>query len=199
MIQCAICGVTYKRKVRRECVCWTCRQHDWRSDYCSAKGFPETAIYEAFIRMHNKLFACWETILCPVLLSMQKLSQKQSTNANTIHIYQDLAKIREQEHVLASLRTKGFLNETKYLEQSAELQRKTERIKRKLQRTSLDEKDSETLMHLEMLIDYFMHRKSRMIEFEPDAFHEIVTVISAGGKELTFHLIGGLQFSEPIL
>ena len=76
--------------------------------------------------------------------------------------------LKEQLNVIASLRTKGFLNEAKYKEQSAEISNKISKLNKDLR--LLSQSDDTTLKDMDMLIDYFEKCKHIMIEFEPQAF-----------------------------
>ena len=47
-----------------------------------------------------------------------------------MEIAKEIAKLKEQTHVLARLKTKGFLDEAKYLEQTAEINSKINKLSR---------------------------------------------------------------------
>ena len=76
--------------------------------------------------------------------------------------------LKEQLNVIASLRTKGFLNEAKYKEQSAEISNKITKLNKDLR--LLSQSEDTTLKDMDMLIDYFEKCKHILIEFEPQAF-----------------------------
>ena len=49
-------------------------------------------------------------------------------------IHKEVAKLREQTHVLARLKTKGFLDEAKYIEQTNELNVKISKLQSELKK-----------------------------------------------------------------
>lgn len=196
MLCCGICGSTFKRKQKPESVNWVCRQQDRGGSRCTCGRIPEAAIYAAFIHLHNKLFAHQAVILQPLLHRMQELGTRQNGNANVLQLRQELAALREQKHVLASLRTKGFLPEQKYQEQTADLNRKIAKQQHQLHLLARSEND-EQIRQLEQLAAYFENRECPMMEFESETFGSITERITVHDRAtLDFHLIGGLTLTE---
>ena len=75
-------------------------------------------IYTAFIMLYNKLWYNYKQILVPLQTTLQDLKlRKFSGRTQVMDIHKEIAKLREQTHVLARLKTKGFLDEAKYIEQ----------------------------------------------------------------------------------
>ena len=107
--------------------------------------------------------------------------------------------LKEQTHVLARLKTKGFLDEAKYLEQTTELNSKTAKLQTEIKKLNVSDEEDETLEQLDMLIGYFEKRQKLMVEFEESAFESIVDkIVVKNQNELEFHLIGGLELAEEI-
>ena len=122
---------------------------------------------------------------------------KQTTGrSDIIEIRRSLLQLKEQLNVIASLRTKGFLNEAKYKEQSAEISNKISKLNKDLR--LLSQSEDTTLKDMDMLIDYFEKCKHIMIEFEPQAFEFLIDKIVVKDNILEFHIIGGLIFTEEI-
>lgn len=120
-------------------------------------------------------------------------------NPNVIEIHKEIAKLREQAHVLARLKTKGFLDNAKYLEQTAELTAKINKLQSELKKLTHSDDEDETLEHIEMLIDYFENQENFMTEFNESAFEFLIEkIVVINQNELEFHLIGGLNFKEEI-
>ena len=101
--------------------------------------------------------------------------------------------------MLARLKTKGFLDNAKYLEQIAVLNSKVNKLQLELKKiTHLDNED-ETLDQIEMLIDYFEKQSDPITEFDESAFEFLVEkIVIINQNELEFHVIGGLKFKEEI-
>ena len=122
---------------------------------------------------------------------------KQTTGrSDIIEIRRSLLQLKEQLNVIASLRTKGFLNEAKYKEESAEINNKIAKLNKNLR--LLSQSDDTALKDIEMLIDYFEKRSNLMIEFEPQAFEFLIDKIIVKDNILGFHLMGGLIFTEDV-
>ena len=97
------------------------------------------------------------------------------------------------------MKTKGFLDEAKYLEQTTELTAKINKLQTELKKLTRSDDEDEMLEQIEMLIDFFEKRENIMIDFDESAFENIVEkIVVIDQHELEFHLIGGLKFKEKI-
>ena len=76
-------------------------------------------------------------------------------------IHKEIAKLREQTHVLARLKTKGFLDEVKYIEQTTELTAKINKLQAELKKLTRSDDEDETLDQIDMMIDFFEKREKR--------------------------------------
>lgn len=198
-IKCDICGSRYRRKIINGQVNWICSRHILKADYCNSKAIHESYIYSKFIAMHNRILANYREILVPMQTALNDLKVKKfKGNANVINIHNETAMLREQIHVIAGLRTKGFLSEEKYQEQTAELNRKISKLQKELKMLTKSDDEDETLEQIDMLVEYFESREKLMIEFEEKTFEFLVDRIIANQNELEFHLPGGLKFTEKI-
>ena len=199
-IYCQNCGSSFKRQVRISEIYWGCRKHYESASLCEMHRISEIKIHEAFIRLYNKLSANYQDILLPLQSALQELKLKKYTgNLQIMDIRKEIAKLREQQHVLTRLKTKGFLDEAKFQSQTAELNTKISRLQRELKRLTQSDDEDETLDQIEMLTDFFAKRQDLMVYFEPEAFESIVEKIVVHSRnELEFHLIGGLKLTERI-
>lgn len=112
-------------------------------------------------------------------------------------IHKEIAKLREQTHVLARLKTKGFLDEAKYIEQTTELTAKISKLQSEIKKLTHSDDENETLDQIEILIDFFEKREQPITEFEEPAFESMVEkIVVINRNKLEFHLIGGLKFTE---
>lgn len=199
-IKCGNCGRIFKRKESDSKVLWVCRQHDLDGELCDFKGIEEDEFYGAFIRLFNKLLLNYKTILIPLQKSLHELKMKKHLgNLNAAEIHRGIIQLREQSHVISNLRTKGFLTEAKYQEQTAEIRRKIAKNQKGLKLLTHSDDDSETLEQIEMLIDFFECRNEIMTEFESESFDFIIEkIIVKEQKNLEFHLLGGLKLTEKL-
>lgn len=129
-VYCAKCGASCKREQHGNQISWVCRNHRLRSSTCPGARIPEKAVYMAFIRLHNKLCIYYEDILIPLQNELLQLKSRMCSRRTAVtQLRSEIFSLREQGHVLAELRTKGFLSDSKYQEQTAELQTKISRRK----------------------------------------------------------------------
>lgn len=199
-IQCGNCGRIFKRKESSGKVIWVCRQHDLNAELCDLKGIEQNEFYDAFIRLFNKLLLNYKIILIPLQRSLRELKiKKHAGNLNAAEIHRGIIQLREQSHVISNLRTKGFLTEAKYQEQTAEIRRKIAKNQKDLKLLTHSDEDSETLEQIEMLIDFFECRNEIMTKFESEAFEFMIEkIIVKEQKNLEFHLLGGLKLTEKL-
>ncbi len=109
LLYCSNCGSTLKRKKTNNKFCWVCRNHDMHSDNCPIKAVAEADIESAFIRMTNKLILHYKEILIPLQKGLNELNNiKYRGNSKVLDIRKEIASLKEQRHVIARLRKKGF-------------------------------------------------------------------------------------------
>ena len=199
-IYCAKCGATYKFRNGKRGAYWVCRKHDMNILNCENGSILESDIYSAFTRLCNKLWHNYKQILVPLQTALQDLKLKKfSGKTQVMDIHKEIAKLREQTHVLARLKTKGFLDEAKFIEQTTELTAKINKLQAELKKLTRSDDEDETLNQIEILIDFFEKRENIMIDFEESAFESIVEkIVVVNQNELKFYLIGGLKFKEKI-
>ena len=177
-----------------------CQQHNLNAELCECKGIDQNDFYGVFVRLFNKLLLNYKTILIPLQRSLQELKMKRhSGNLNVAEIHRSIIQLRELSHVISNLRTKGFLTETKYQEQTAEIRRKIAKNQKDLKLMTYSDDDSEMFEQIEMLIDFFESRSEIMTEFESESFDFMIEkIIVKERKTLEFHLLGGLKLTEKL-
>ena len=196
IIKCGECGISYKRRKNKNKCYWICINHDRRADSCPSCQIPEEVFKTAFIRLCNKLILHHREILLPLQRALQELNAKKfSGNTKILDIRRDMAGLKEQKHVIARLRTKGFLDEQKYNEQLTALDSKFSRLERELNKLSRADDEDETLEHLDILIDC-IEQKSVMTDFDEELFGTVVEKIIVRDKTLEFNLISGIKLKE---
>ena len=197
-IWCACCGSAYRFRLENHIEKWVCLTHDQNSQKCHIKAIPQEQIYQMFVAMFNKLYCYHEEILSPLLEGLHELKLNGfREHADMMEIQNEIIQLKEKIHVLTSLRTKGFLSNEKWHEQTTELNQKIIRMQKELRKRMISDDDDETIEQIEMISDFFKSRTSMMTEFEEEAFTFLVEKITAVNEhELIFHLPGGLKFTE---
>lgn len=198
-LRCGICGSAYKRRVKRGKVYWVCYLHNQEASKCCSKPIPEDDINQAFISLANKLILHYKEILIPLQRGLNELNSiKFRGNIRVLDIRKDIAALKEQRHIIARLRRKGFMDEQKYNEQLSALEGKIRRQENELKRIAKADDNDEMLEQLDMLISCIEKKTSILIEFDSELFGEIVDRIIINGKAITFNLVSGLAFTENI-
>lgn len=197
-IFCGNCGKIFRHKVINQKECWVCTNHNLKAEYCKIKGMEQEIFYSAFIRLHNKLLCHYKQILIPLQSALQDLRMRRlGSNSSIVEIYKEIADLKEQIHVLTRLKTKGYLDEVKYLKQTTELTAKINRQQMELKKLTCQDDEDDVLNQLEILIDYFENQKDMMIQFEKDVFENLIDkIVVKEQRTLEFYLIGGLKFTE---
>jgi len=199
-IYCGECGTMFRIKHSNGKTYWECRNHNTSAKNCSIKQVPEQSFYKAFTALHNKLFYNYKQILAPLQTALQDLKLRRfNGNSNLMEIHKEIAKLKEQTHVLARLKTKGFLDDAKYLEQTSELNAKVNKLQSELKKISHLDDEDEVLDQIEMMINYFEKQENSISEFDESAFEFLIEkIIVINQNELEFHVIGSLKFKEKI-
>lgn len=200
-IECANCGTKWMRCVRRGKVYWVCRKHKERAADCTMKPIPEQAFFDVFLRLFHKMKQNYNHIFPPLFSQLQVLKDRRyAGNQQYLQISQEIVKCREQIHVLTRLRRKGFLDEKKFLEQTAVLQSKISRQQKKLSDITKSEEDDQQTDQLKEVAFAIENAPDLLADFDAELYEAIIEKITVTGqKTLKFHLHGGLTFTEEIV
>ena len=200
-IICENCGSIYKRRCVNNIVYWNCSKHDLKASYCKSVRLEEEKIYRAFIILYNKLKINYQNIFPALLSQLQELKNKKfSSNKQYSEIIKEIASLKEQIHVLARLKTKGFLDDSKYLEQTAELNSKIEKLNRELQKISHCDDEDDVIEKIKDVASIIESETELMTEFDEIMFESLVEkIVVKNQKELEFQMYGGLKFAERLV
>jgi len=199
-IYCGKCGSLFKRRFINEKSYWVCREHYYNAENCQIKQIPEQAFYTAFTAMYNKLKANYSVIFTPMLTQLQELKNKKyGGNKQYIDINKEIAQLKEQTHVLARLKTKGFLDESKYIEQVTEINARIEKLSRELRKIVRSDDEDEMIERIKEIASIIDNGTDLMMGFDDVMFESLVDkIVVKNREEFEFNLIGGLKFTERI-
>ncbi len=114
-------------------------------------------------------------------------------------ISKNIAKLKEQIHVLTRLKTKGFLDDEKYFSQTAELNAKIEKQNQELRKIARSDDEDEIIEQIKELASIIENGSDLMTEFDEVMFASLVKkIIVKDQTTLEFHLYGGLKFMERL-
>ena len=196
-IVCGLCGSVYKRRNKRNKVYWGGSAHNKNADNCISKPIPEDIIKRTFISMCNKLILHYKEILIPLQRGLNELKTiKFKGNSKVLDIHKEIALLKEQRHVIARLRKKGFMDEQKYNEQLSALEVKIKRQENELKKISKADQNDEMLEQLDLLISCFEKKDKTITEFDSELFENIVDNAIIEEKTISFSLISGLIIKE---
>lgn len=198
-IVCGNCGNTFRRKPRKDCVCWVCRKHDESAENCNIRQIRETEFQAAFVRLWNKLQAHYKAILVPTVRQLEMLSEREkSGNTQLAELRKEISEIKQQTYLLTVLNSQGTLDGAYFTERTQELDRKLLTAQKQLH-ANLDDKNGERLDKLRKLIGIFERAKpiTDLDEIKFGLIVEKITVLSE--SEIRFDLIGGIGFTERIV
>ena len=197
IIKCGCCGESCKRKKRNGQYFIVCRRHDSNAADCRLKAVAEKDIKQAFIAMSNKLILHYKEILIPLQHELNELNSiRHRGNSRVLDLHKEIAGIKEQKHVIARLRKKGFMDEKKYNEQLAAFDGKIKRLENELKKISKEDENDETLERLDLLISCIESKNSVLTEFDDEMFSEIIDRLVINDSTITFHLISELELVE---
>ena len=197
-IYCGKCGSLFKRRFKNEKSYWICREHYYNAENCQIKQIPEQVFYTAFTAMYNKLKANYSVIFTPMLTQLQELKNKKyGGNNQYIEINKEIAQLKEQTHVLARLKTKGFLDENKYIEQVTEINAKIEKLNREVRKIVRCDDEDEMIEQIKEIASIIENGTDLMMGFDDVMFESLIEkIIVKNQTEFEFNLIGGLKFTE---
>lgn len=197
-IICGNCGCTFRRKERKGCVRWVCRNHDDLAASCGIRQIREEEFRRAFIRLWNKLQSHYKAILVPMYRQLETLYEREkSSNVQLAELRKEISEIKQQIYLLTVLNSQGTLDGAYFKECSQELDRKLLSTQKQLH-ADLDDEDSERLAELRKLIGIF-ERAEPITDFDETKFGQIVEKITVLSEtEVQFKLIGGIDFAERI-
>ena len=113
-----------------------------------------------------------------------------------LDIHKEIASLKEQRHVIARLRKKGFMDEQKYNEQLSALEGKIKRQENELKKISKADENDEMLEQLDLLTSCFKKRTGMITEFDSELFECTVNGIEVKDNSISFSLISGLEMEE---
>ena len=200
-LQCGSCGAYFQRKMIREKAYWTCSRHNISAENCPMQEISEIAVYDAFLRLFHKLKRNYNHIFPPLFSQLQALKDRRyAGNQQYLQFSQEIIKCKEQIHVLTRLRSKGFLDEKKFLEQTTALQSKISRQQKKLCDVTKSEDDDQQTDKLKEVATTIENAPNLLTNFNAELFDVLVEKITVTDrKTIKFHLHGGLIFTEEIV
>ncbi len=205
-IICGNCGKTYKRSIlnsnkKYRSAAYKCQSNIYeQTGLCYASAVSEKRIYEAFVRLYNKLYSNWKTLLTPYIMHLKSLVLLRVNQAEIQKINNQINELIREKHrdycppeaeylkpVLLSQKINSFNAEMKELE-----------AKKQALAVSLIEKDI-SLSETEKIIAFIKKQQGLLDEFDEDCFSMFVDrIIAKPNNCICFCLKNGMELDEYI-
>ena len=195
-MQCALCGSTFHRRPSAKAVRWTCYQHLQNKELCPMEIIEENEVYQAFLRVYNKLLDNKDFILKTMLNQLSELQTKTIfARPDIIAVNEKISELVKQNHSLTRLQTKGCIDSAIFIERSNRNNQKIEELRRELRQLQGPDKVSRIVDNTKLLLELLEEAQS-MLEFEPSVFKSMVQKIIVYPERFCFHLTNGLVLDE---
>ena len=198
-MRCTNCGAYYKRRAVTGDTFWVCRNHMTDKDACDSQRQKESQIYEAFIRMFNKLYRNSRLILRNTLYQLDfVMTYKKRNNQQVVELNQSITALLDKKLMLEQLRSKGYLAYSLYLAQCRDIDKQLQSL-RTDKEILFDTKLESTYADIKALTTIIEGYGKEMTCFDEEIFSTIIKEISITPDGIIeFTLMGDLHFSERL-
>ena len=197
---CGICGFTiYRRVTRRGTGAWSCGRHLRSAANCPTGPIPQETIYDAFLRMYNKLRLHDGIILKPALSQMEALETAvQRDNPAMLEVNKAIAQATERGYKISKLRANGLLDADACAAQMAVNNAQLTQLRAKRRRLLKNDDIGEAAEALRQTVDAIRQGPERLERFDEALFEELVEQVVVSPTALRFRLYGGIEATERI-
>ncbi|RAQ30115.1 Transposon Tn3 resolvase [uncultured Ruminococcus sp.] len=195
-VKCGLCGSTFYRKPKNQFIKWICYQHLKDKELCPNKAISQDEIYQAFLRVYNKLLDNKDSILKAMLNQLLELQAKTAfERPDLIAINEKISELVKQNHSLTRLQTKGCIDSAIFIERSNRNNQKIEELRREVRQLQGPDEVSRIVDNTKLLLE-LLEEAQPMLEFEPSVFKSIVQKIVVYPERFCFYLTNGLVLDE---
>lgn len=200
-IRCGNCGTPFARREGKSgLVVWTCRKHDKKAAACPIGRIPETELYDAFMRMYNKLKLNEGIVLRPALKQLEDLNTiLQKNNPAMLEVNQAIAQTMEQSYNISKLQAAGLLDADACTAKLNAVAARLVQLRAERCRLLKNEDVEDSIDTLRQTADVVQHGPERLEVFREDLFHELVEQIIVDSQtRVRFRLYGGIELTEQL-
>ena len=167
---------------------------------CPVSQAAEEEITAALRCFYLKMWHGKDIILRPVLSQLEELQERElRSNQRVADIDAEIAKLTEQNLVLARLKSKGYMDSALYLSELDEINGKVREL-RKLRRRILDSThEDEQIRQTEDMLEYLDSSPEWLETIAPELFTLLIDriMLTADGS-VRIRLLNGLEFTEEL-
>ncbi len=199
IMYCPECGRRFRRQVVADKPYWICGGRSNGNTQCTSRRIREEMVYEAFIRMSEKLIDHREYLLGTLITQIELLQSKTSKNQTRIReIDKELADLSARNLVITKLHTSGILKAADYSAQTSEIGNKITELRVERRKKLSEDENDEMLDGLQELNE-ILSESIPQDEFDSELFEQIVESITIDDStKITFKLLGGIKLTESI-
>lgn len=200
-ITCGECGTTFMHRTLKDgTVIWCCRKHNNNTSACSIGRIFETEIYDAFVRMYNKLRQHFEIILSPALSQLNELNRAiHRDNPKVLALNKAIADTADQNHKLQKLLSAGIISADICAAKASCIDTKLKELRRERKRLLQNEQITETIDLLNQTITCINSGPERLTKFDAELFESLVIrTIAEPNNTIRFQLAGGIELTESM-
>ncbi len=196
-IRCRECGGIYKRINRKDGTAWRCIKKGSPGVFCKSRIYAEGSVFRAFVRMYNTFRQNEKLLLDETITQLQTLKNKTTREISQIsEIDSEIALLGDQNAMYSKLFTKGIIDEISYMEKTDSIKRRIGELRIQRSKWLSDDEDERCIEELRKLKRILNEFPISILDADNSLIELIVTQIYAEvNGNLTFCLIGGLQFS----
>lgn len=196
IVKCGACGSTFHRRIQKGIVRWSCYKHLQDKDLCPMGIVQEYEIYQGFLKVHNKLLDNRDSILKVMLNQLLELQTKVTfARPDIVALNEKIADLVKQNHSLARLQAKGYIDSVIFIERSNGNNQRIERMRRELRQLQGPDELSSLIDSTTLLMD-LLDKASPLLEFEPSIFKIMVKEIVVYPEKFRFYLNNNLALDE---
>lgn len=199
VLHCPECGRTFRRLLLNGTAYWLCSGKAAGATNCQSRRVRENAVYATFCLMVDKLASHRQNLLGTLIHQLEAMQNRGGESQEKIRqIDKQIADLSAQNLVVARLHTNGVLNATDFAAQSSVISNKINALRLDRKKALAEDEDDELIFTLKSLDDTLAGYVPGS-PFSQALFEEIVQSITVvDNAHLTFHLVGGLAFTEQI-
>ncbi|WP_158591049.1 recombinase family protein [Acutalibacter sp. 1XD8-33] len=199
VLRCPECGRSFRRLLLNGTAYWLCSGKAAGATDCQSRRVRETAVYDTFCLMVDKLSFHRQNLLGTLIRQLEMIQNHGGESQEKIRqIDKQIADLSAQNLVVARLHTNGVLNATDFAAQSSVISNKINDLRLDRKKARAEDEDDELIYTLKSLDDTLAAYVPGT-PFSQALFDEIIQSITVvDNARLTFHLVGGLAFTEQI-
>ena len=200
-VRCGHCGSVCSRRVTATGrAYWVCRKHDRTASECLLGWTAESALYEAFTRMYNKLRANAETVLQPAATQLECLNETlMKSNPAILEVNRAIAEANERLHKINLLAAKELMSGDVLAEKLRDVSVRLTELRRQRRRILQNGDVESAECAVLKLIGLLRSGPEELAQFDESLFAGMVErVIVESESRVRIRLCGGVELPESL-